>query len=130
MKLIWQIENRDIIKVKKFFEINKKSNFVVGRIKRNIEKNFPKVTKEEFWEATITCLLTTQQRSGPKSIVTKFVTRKPFPLSYALCKNNVDLEKLTEDVLIKFGGIRRTKTIAKEIQVNYMVRGWWLARGI
>jgi len=39
MKLIWQIEEDDIRKVKTFYESNKNNAFVLNRIKRNIRRN-------------------------------------------------------------------------------------------
>jgi len=125
MKLIWQVENEDIAKVKEFYELHKNSNFVVTRIKRNINKDLPEVTKDEFWIAMVSCLLTTQQRSGPTSRITQFINSRPFPLEYELCKSSADIQSLVEDVLTKFGGIRRAKTIGEESDVNFK----WLESG-
>ncbi len=64
------------------------------------------------------CLLTTQQRSGPKSNVTRFLNIKPFPLSLRRCKNSKDINLLVISELQKSGGIRRTNKIADEIRTN------------
>lgn len=119
MQLTWQIEQEDVARVKDFYEKHKNSNFVATRIKRNIEGNFPKVTKEEFWIAMISCLLTTQQRSGPNSSITKFINHRPFLLEYELCKKSGDIQSLVEGVLTNFGGIRRAKVIGEEVSANY-----------
>ena len=127
MKLIWQIEDDDILKVKSFFDANKGRAFVSNRIKRNIKKAIPQFSNDIFWEAMISCLLTTQQRSGPNSAITKFTCTKPFPLNYSACKTSADLKAFAESILTNFGGIRRAKTIGEEIQtnLNWFENGGW-----
>lgn len=125
MKLLWQIEDSDISKAKLFFEANKDSAFVSNRIERNIKKAIPQFSNDIFWEAMISCLLTTQQRSGPNSAITKFTCTKPFPLNYSACKTSADPKAFTESILTNFGGIRRAKTIGEEIQANFN----WLENG-
>lgn len=127
MKLIWQIEDDDILKVKSFFEANKDSAFVSNRIERNIKKAIPQFSNDIFWEAMISCLLTTQQRSGPNSAITKFTCTKPFPLNYSACKTSADPKAFAESILTNFGGIRRAKTIGEEIEINlnWLENGGW-----
>jgi len=127
MKLIWQIEDSDISKVKSFFEANKNSAFVSNRIERNIKKAIPQFSKDIFWEAMISCLLTTQQRSGPNSAITKFTCTKPFPLNYSAYIASDDPKAFAESILTNFGGIRRAKTISEEIQtnLNWLENGGW-----
>lgn len=125
MKLIWQVESGDIEKVKEFFELHKDNAFVANRIKRNVNKEVPNITKEIFWEAVVSCLLTTQQRSGPTSFITKFICTTPFPLKYEICKGAQDVQGLVEDALTRFGGIRRAKTIGAELETNIL----WLEGG-
>jgi thermostable 8-oxoguanine DNA glycosylase len=119
MKLLWQIEESDIHKVKSFYEAQKNSAFVLNRIERNVKKALPSFSNELFWEAMISCLITTQQRSGPNSSVTKFICTKPFPLNYSKCKASGDLQKAVEETITKFGGLRRGKTIGEEVQSNF-----------
>jgi hypothetical protein len=127
MKLIWQIEEEDIQKVKTFFEANKNNAFVLDRVKQNIRKEIPQFSKDIFWKIMVSCLLTTQQRSGPDSAISKFIRTKPFPLSYSACKTSPDPKALAESVLTNFGGIRRAKTIGVEIQTNlgWLKKGGW-----
>ena len=67
----------------------------------------------------VACLLTTQQRSGPKSYVTKFISMEPFPLDYDVCLNNSDLQNFVEKTITDFGGLRKGKIIGQEISINY-----------
>jgi N-glycosylase/DNA lyase len=77
MKLIWQVEADDIARVKEFFDLHRDNAFVRMRITTNLADDKPPVTKALFWDVMIACLLTTQQRSGPGSAVTRFISCKP-----------------------------------------------------
>ena len=133
MKLSWQIEEDDIQKVKLFCEAQKNSSFVLKRIEKNVKKNLPKFTKELFWEAMISCLITTQQRSGPNSSVTKFICTKPFPLNYQKCKLTDEIHITVAETITVFGGLRRGKTIGEEVGANFQwleAGGWSIINGI
>ena len=119
MEILWQIDDNDILKVVSFYNSHKDSVFVLNRIDRNINKNLPDFSKELFWEAMISCLITTQQRSGPKSHVTRFICTKPFPLNYNLCRTWSNIELQVETTISQFGGLRRGKTIGKEVKYNF-----------
>ncbi len=119
MKIKWEIEPSDVERVQKFFDGQKDKAFVRKRFERNIKKMNPPFSRERFWEAMISCLLTTQQRSGPGTAVTRFICTKPFPLSYPKCRESEDLKALAEEVITDFGGIRRGPTLGKEISQNF-----------
>lgn len=119
MKLAWEIDDRDVAKIQEFYKVHENNNFVVRRRKRNVNKELPAFTHEMFWEAMVSCLLTTQQRSGPHSAVTRFISSKPFPLNYEKCKQKIHLKSFAEATITQFGGIRRSKTLADEIAENY-----------
>ena len=119
MKLLWQIEHSDIQKVKSFYEAQKTNAFVLNRIERNVKKALPQFSEELFWEAMISCLITTQQRSGPDSSVTKFICTKPFPLNYSKCRASGNLQNTVAETITEFGGLRRGKTIGEEVEFNF-----------
>lgn len=75
----------------------------------------------------ISCLITTQQRSGPNSAVTRFISSKPFPLNYSKCKAPDDLQIVVEETITTFGGLRRGKTIGEEVDFNlkWLKNGGW-----
>lgn len=125
MKLLWQIEDHDIEKTKQFYEGHKTNVFVQNRFQRNIEKRLPPFTKDIFWEAMISCLITTQQRSGPESSVTRFICTKPFPLGFQKCKETGNLRNTVTSVITNFGGLRRGNTIGEECFYNFR----WLENG-
>ena len=119
MKIIWQIGERDVRKIKEFLNHHKDNPFVKNRIGRNVEKSAPKVTKEIFWEAMISCLLTTQQRSGPDSAVTRFICTNPFPLNYPACSSQTNLSNFVSKTISDFGGLRRANKIADAVSDNF-----------
>jgi Segregation and condensation complex subunit ScpB len=59
--------------------------------------------REDFWQQMVACPLTTQQRSGPTSAVTRFIRTLPFPLAYKTCAAHADVEGFAKATLTKFG---------------------------
>lgn len=128
MKLLWQIEDDDVRRVQSFFDQNKDNPLVVQRRKRNVEGDALAYSRGIFWRETVVCLLTTQQRAGPNSAVSRFAGQERFLLSYEECKQQQDLEAFALSTLASFGGIRRNVTISKEIGHNFRWlenRGGW-----
>lgn len=127
MKLFWKIEESDIQKVKSFYEKNKDNPFVRERINRNLNKQNVEISKDIFFKTMVSCLLTTQQRSGPDSAVTKFINTKPFPLQYYDCIKQNNLNKYILKILNSHIGLRRKNKIANEIVTNLrsLENGLW-----
>lgn len=121
MKLSWQIEPEDVERVAAFYGEYESHSFVLKRKRRNLESPRPEITRAVVWEVLVSCLLTTQQRSGSESQIQKFLDVKPFPLSYDFCLNCKGLNSEAHNIFKKFGGIRRGPTIAGEIQTNLSI---------
>ncbi len=119
MKIIWQVEAEDIARVKEFFDLHRDNALVKMRVATNLTDDKPPVTGELFWEVMIACLLTTQQRSGPGSAVTKFISTNPCLLRRELCRGQTDLDVFVTKVLSEFGGLRRSTTIGREAKANW-----------
>ena len=117
MKIEWLIEPNEIARVKAFVAEHWENPFVQDRIRRNLRPDKPPVSKAEFWDKHVGCLLTTQQRSGPKSAVSRFIT-KPFPLSHEACSKEADVEAFCLTILKNFGGLRRSSVISREVAAN------------
>lgn len=118
MKHTWIIEPTDIEKVKAFLDLHRDDPLVRQRIEWNLRNEKPAVNKGDFWQELVACLLTTQQRSGPTSAVTRFITTTPFPLAYKTCTAQASVERFAKAKLTEFGGLRRTNLIAGEIATN------------
>lgn len=117
MKITWRIEPEDVAAVREFFEHHRESPFVRMRIRVNLAENKPPISKDLFWERMVGCLLTTQQRSDPNSPVSRFLTR-PFPLDYQTSLKQPDLAEFTRLTMSRFGGLRRSNIIGKELAAN------------
>lgn len=118
MKITWEIDDDDIIKLKDFVDRHKDNSFVRGRIAKNLSDEKLPVSKELFWQVMISCLLTTQQRSGPGSSVSSFISATPFPLRYEVCVAENDLGTFVTKELTEHGGIRRSTSIGRETEAN------------
>lgn len=127
MKHTWTIEPTDIKKVKAFLDLHRDDLFVRQRIEWNLRDEKPAVKREDFWQQMVACLLTTQQRSGPTSAVTRFIRTTPFLLAYKTCLAQPNVETFAKDTLTKFGGLRRTNLLAGEITKNLTIleEGSW-----
>lgn len=101
--------------------------FVRKRIERNVEGSPPLPTQEKVWLTMAMCLLTTQQRSDPKSAISRFLFQKPFPLSLSACQSEPDLEGFVQVKIKEFGGIRFGPRIAAMMKrnLNTLNSGGW-----
>jgi hypothetical protein len=127
MRVIWEVADRDAAKVKAFVDEYRDNGLVRYRIKRNIDARPKSISREDFWHSVVSCLLTTQQRSGPTSAVMRFVNCDPFPLALRACQGCPDVRGKAERLMTEFGGIRRGPTIAKELAGNleWLEDRWW-----
>lgn len=117
MRITWHFEPADVERVQAFFETHQANPFVRQREVTNLAENKPPVAKEDVWEKMVACLLTTQQRSGPDSPISRFMAR-PFPLRWEVCVEPESLAEFARDLMADFGGIRRSTTIGKQMATN------------
>jgi hypothetical protein len=120
MNIIWQIEPEDIAKVKDFVDLHRDDPFVKMRVATNLSQNKRAVDIDTFWKVMVGCLLTTQQRSGPRSSVSRFISTSPFLLRYEVCRGECELDLFVTKTLSDFGGLRRSTTIGKEAKANWL----------
>jgi len=127
MRLTWQFDLRDIQAVQDIVKQQKDRVILRSRISRNVSGPMPETNRETIWQALLMCLLTSQQRSGPDSPVSRFLLQKPFPISHEECNRRSDPKDLIQTKLGKFGGIRFAPTIADRAAVNlsYLENGGW-----
>ena len=125
MKILWELSSKDIKEVKEFVKRHHNNKFVQARIKRNLAKTKPRITKPVFWRNLISCLVTTRQRSGPNSFANIFLNSNSFLLDYSLCKSKHRIEYVAEKNLAKYR-LRRSKVLAKQIKEDliYLESHW------
>lgn len=115
----WEVDEWQIQLTTEFYNLHKDNIFVRTRDSRNIQKNGLDFSKEFIWKALVSCLLTTQQKSGPASKVAQFLRAKPFPLDLQFCLDNLaQLDTVAQIILANFGGLRRTTIIAEHLKNN------------
>ena len=113
MKLNFEISPAEARKVRLFYRDWAEHPFVLTRHRRNVLGERPPVTRKLFWEAYVSALLTTQQRSGPGSAVGRFTSETPFPLSLGRCRRQRNPQRFIERSIREYGGIRRGPTIGE-----------------
>ena len=79
MNILWDISDNDIQKLLKVVEENE-NPFLIKRRERNVNRQNIVIDKNTIIKAMGACLLTSQQRSGPNSLIGKFLQKEPFPL--------------------------------------------------
>jgi hypothetical protein len=127
MKLEWKISAQDVARVREVVKLQESSPLVQYRIKVNLAKAKRRVSRESFWRALVGALLTSQQRSGPESSVSRFINTRPHPIGYAVCRQEPRLSVFLQTTLGNFGGIRFSTKLASELCSNYSVleEGGW-----
>ena len=127
MRLTWHVTASDAGRIKRLLSDSRSHPLVRARRERNLAAQRPRVRLPGFWHALCGALLTTQQRSGPKSPVTRFLAARPFPLSYARVSAARDIAGYVTGELTRFGGIRRSTNIGAELVANHekLSAGLW-----
>lgn len=117
MKLILKPDAGDARRVRQLVRKYSAAPSVRERFELNLNSHKPSTTKQRFWRIMVSCLVTTQQRSGPGSRVDIFANAQPFPLRYSVCLTRRNVEAFSYKTLRRFG-LRRTHSIAKEVAAN------------
>lgn len=127
MHIQWHIAPEDVIRVKDLVQCYSHNALVLDRYRRNLSDGKSEVTKERFWRAMVCTRLTTQQRSGPGSPVSRFQATSPFPLRYALVATAEPQTAVIVRALKEARGIRFSDKIADELGQNLrsLENGGW-----
>ncbi len=124
MHIAWTIEERDVRRVHELVAVYEDHPIVTDRQKRNVERIDVLRTKGAVWRVIVGCLLTTQQRSGPNSLVAQFIRSRSDLFQFSACARKRKLALFAERTISRYG-LRRAITIGKEIEANYR----WLSEG-
>jgi thermostable 8-oxoguanine DNA glycosylase len=119
MRHTWEFNDEDIRLVTQLIERMSGCGLMVVRQKRNLAPERASVTREKFWLHLVASLLTSQQRSGPTSPISRFLEISPFPLQFDICESSKDtLATYANAILVKHGGIRFHERIPKFLVEN------------
>jgi len=117
MNITWNISEQDIQTVINALNENENS-FLQKRRKRNIEKENIVINPDTIIRTMLMCLLTSQQRSGPNSVVGQFLQKEPFPLTYEIISQAEDIEILLKQTLKEYGLTRYINRISQFFKTN------------
>lgn len=128
MKIDITFQDEDDRALVSLIRANEKRTFVVQRQLRNVSGEIPLRTRETIWLTMSMCLLTTQQRSGPNSPISRFLFTRPFPISLENCSKATDTEQFIRQEIEGFGGIRFGPKIASQMKRNFdlLNSGEWI----
>jgi len=111
------VTNAEVDAVRNVVSEEKDSPFCKRRHSRNVDNPPQQFRRDEFWKQMIVCMCTSVQRSGPNSLVSKFVREKPFPLDLETCESKDHLRLYAEEILHS-RGLRFGPKIAQQIVKN------------
>lgn len=126
----WTFEASEISSVEEIVTEFESNPFVVRRIEQNIEQPPPDVSRHRIWSAHLVAQLTSQQRSGPESVVTKFLNEQIDALSLQRCREAEDVQEFVTETLSDFGGFRFYNKIGEACKKNLQLleqnerQGW------
>ena len=118
MQFQWLIDDEDLKKVQAVLRRHEDDPFVVKRVEKNLATDKPAPSGSRIWWALVACRLTSQQRSGPKSPVFRFLTSVPFPLELPVVAAESDREIFIQRIIARSGGIRFSSKIAEDLSRN------------
>jgi thermostable 8-oxoguanine DNA glycosylase len=119
MKITWEIERSDISKVKKLL-VNSDNEFVRERYEKNINRRKIRIDKDSILHAMILCLLTSQQKSGPDTKVSEFLSIKPFPVTASIISGRKSIHKFFYQILEEHNLTRFINNVSDYFSYNYI----------
>lgn len=118
MTIHWNIDEKDIKTVTDFIALHQ-NHFVTARIARNVNRTNIIVDKNWIIKTMAMCLLTSNQRSGPKNPVGIFLAQHPFPLTYQSISESKNVSNFIREVLQKNGLNRFNIKIPQFFEKNF-----------
>jgi thermostable 8-oxoguanine DNA glycosylase len=100
MNISWIITEKDIQRLKQVV-IDNENPFLIKRRERNVERQNIVIDEDVIIKTMIACLLTSQQRSGPNSVVGQFLIKEPFPITFESISKAENVEDYLKQVLRK-----------------------------
>ena len=98
--------------------------FLIKRRKRNIERQNIVINEDIIIKTMIACLLTSQQRSGPNSVVGVFLRKEPFPINFKNISKTDNVENFVKQILQANGLKRYINRISQFFTTNIKKIQW------
>lgn len=117
MNISWNITDKDIQNIKKVL-IDNENPFLIKRRERNVHRQNIVINEDVIIKTMIACLLTSQQRSGPNSVVGRFLSKEPFPINFEIISKVDKIEDYLKQELKKNGLTRYINRISQFFASN------------
>lgn len=114
MKAVWEIDDATLQRWRDFVLANRGNPMVLERQTRNVDGKNIDLSRTSLWRVFVGCQVTTQQRSGPNTPVSRFLKSCSPALRYNECQNAHSVADLLERELSS-AGLRRAPTMAKNL---------------
>ena len=127
MKIEWIIEDKDVTRIIEVLDDNK-NEFTRARKKHNVDKENVVIDKDSVLWSMLICLLTSQQRSGPETVIGKFFQLENFLVTYNSMKNETNKETFIRNILVKNNLTRYINRISSffDYNVRYFDENAWI----
>ncbi|HYX10060.1 MAG TPA: hypothetical protein VE912_25255 [Bacteroidales bacterium] len=117
MEIIWSISDNDIRKIEEVIN-NNQNPYLKVRRERNVDRKNILIDEDSVIRTLLMCLLTSQQRSGPNSLVSQFLRKTPFPVTFNDILQAERVDSFVKDVLVENGLTRYINRISQFFATN------------
>lgn len=126
MNPTWEIDEDTLSRWRNFVNENSKNQLVRSRRLLNVKREGINLSRPNLWHVLVGCQVTTQQRSGLDTPVSRFLRSESVALNYAVCRRSAALHKLLESEFTK-AGLRRAPTMAGNLSqiLELLENGEW-----
>jgi len=118
MHASWVIDETSLSGWRYLVAENKGKDLPKRRHKKNVKREGIDLSKDELWRVLVGCQVTTQQKSGPGSSVSKFMKSKSPALCIRKCRADRSVQSLVERECAD-AGLRRAPTIAQNLSTIF-----------
>jgi len=115
----WEFSKEETSNVLRIVDKQGNNPFVKKRRDQNVVEAEISITADQFWNAHLAALLTSQQRSGPESHVSQFLKEEIHSVSLDQCRDVKDIGEYVSEVLEEHGGIRYYNNIGEACERNF-----------
>jgi hypothetical protein len=122
----WLVDDASLAQWKRFVAENSNKDLPRRRYDLNVRRNGIDLSKGNIWRVLVGCQVTTQQRSGPNSAVSRFLNSESPALDIRSCRGSKNLSDLLERELTA-AGLRRAHIIASNLTAiwTHLEGGEW-----
>lgn len=110
----WNIDDATLQRWRELVDSLADDKFVQARRQRNVERIGIDLSISQLWHVMVGCQVTSMQRSGPTSNVSKFMESGSPALDYDACCEQTDVESFLVSELQR-GSLWRAKPIARNL---------------